>query len=104
MLGPRRPTPDDILLKTRAEISLAFKVVLNGLEPYSWQLDVCKVLLLGLGRIPMSKGLERPVIYEALAASSGFQVLVRTDLLQHMRIGSEGIHAPPDASPEGSTT
>jgi len=33
---------------THAEISSAFKVALNGLEPYSWQLDVCKALLLSL--------------------------------------------------------
>jgi len=32
----------------RSEISSAFKDSLNGLEPYSWQLDGCEALLLGL--------------------------------------------------------
>ena len=42
------------------------------------------------------------VVYEALTASGGF--LVRPGLLQHTRIGSEGIHASTDASSRGSTT
>jgi ATP-dependent helicase YprA (DUF1998 family) len=34
--------------KTRSDITKAFKSAFNGLKPYTWPLDVCEALLLGL--------------------------------------------------------
>jgi len=34
--------------RTREDLCHAFKKACNGLEPYSWQLDVAEALLLGL--------------------------------------------------------
>jgi ATP-dependent helicase YprA (DUF1998 family) len=35
-------------VKTREDLVTSFKDAFNGLEPYSWQLDVTEALLLGL--------------------------------------------------------
>ncbi|KAH9957293.1 hypothetical protein BC827DRAFT_1107106, partial [Russula dissimulans] len=40
--------------KTCSEISLAFKNVFDGVEPYGWQLDICEALLLGLDCIAIA--------------------------------------------------
>jgi hypothetical protein len=34
--------------RTRTELVTSFKAALNGLEPYSWQLDIMEAILLGL--------------------------------------------------------
>jgi|SRR5712671_3162342 len=99
---------------TCTEILSAFKVavMLNRLELYSWQLDVCKALepysdvTTVLFKMGIAKGLSviKSVIYKALTARASSGFLIQTSLLQHMQIGLEGIHTPLDASPQGSTT
>lgn len=40
--------------RTRAELVTSFKAALNGLEPYSWQLDISEATLLGLDCIAIA--------------------------------------------------
>jgi len=67
-----------------AEISLAFKVTLNGLEPYSWQLDVCKALLLGLDCIVIAgtgAGKTMPLIMPLLVDPTNKKMVIIISLL-----------------------